>query len=64
MVFERGFIVGAPIVGASVIKTAHLARVLIGGGTSVFSYMGEKVNRVRNCGCKCTFNEHDARASR
>ena len=52
--FERVFIVGAQIEGASVTKATQLVSVSIGTVTkvtSVFRSVGEtSVKRVRNCG--------------
>ena len=62
--FERRFIVGARMAGASVTKTAQLACVIRGTVTKVTSAFGSmgktSANTVRNCGGQCTFDDHDA----
>lgn len=49
--FDRGFIIGARMAGASVTQTAQLASVSIGTVTIVTSAFRSKtsVNRVVNC---------------
>lgn len=64
--FERGFIIGARMGGASVTKIAQLACVSIGTVTKVtsaFRSVGKtSVNRAGNCGRKRRFSDRDARA--
>uniref|UniRef100_A0A3B4YW54 Transposase Tc1-like domain-containing protein n=1 Tax=Stegastes partitus TaxID=144197 RepID=A0A3B4YW54_9TELE len=64
--FERGFIVGARMAGASVTRTAQLASVSIGTVakvTSAFRATGKtSVSRVGNCGRQRTLDDRDARA--
>uniref|UniRef100_A0A3P8SKM5 Transposase Tc1-like domain-containing protein n=1 Tax=Amphiprion percula TaxID=161767 RepID=A0A3P8SKM5_AMPPE len=64
--FERGFIVGARMAGASVTRTAQLVGVSIGTVakvTSAFRVTGKtSVSRVGNCGRQRTLNDRDARA--
>ena len=53
--FEKGFIFGAQMSGASVTKTDSTGTVT--KGTSAFRSMGKtSVNRLGNHGRQCTFN--------